>query len=248
MQNLDARKMGVNAIKLVPAMGYALYLGGAASAAYIILLGATRGTMQEPKAYKRSTRLLKPEQARNLLAAFDHAAVIGNPLNIHITVHWSATADMAARIPDRIQLLIERMRHWLQRRSIPVCHVWVQEPSARRHENGDVPHFHMLVHVPHLWRTAFDTMLPAWVGGLGADNAVRIEGVQAQHWRWRNYLAKGVNPRTRDEELQQVAKHKRAANARGLVEGKRCGVSQNTLGPAARAMWQRQQVQQLKAA
>lgn len=205
--------------------------------------------MQEQSGNKRSTHFLKPGQARNLLAAFDHAAAIGNPLNTHVTVHWSATADMAARVPDRIQQLIERMRHWLRRRGVPVCHVWVQEPSARRHENGDVPHFHMLVHVPHLWRAAFDAMLPAWVGGLGADNAVRIEGVLAQHWRWRNYLAKGVNPRTRDEELQKIAKHKRAANARGLVEGKRCGSSQNTLGTAARVRWQRQQVQrQLKAA
>ena len=92
--------------------------------------------MQELLEYKRSTRFLKPEQARNLLAAFDHAAAIGNQLNTHITVHWSATADMAARVPDRIQQLIERMRHWLRRRGIPVCHIWVQEPSARRHENG----------------------------------------------------------------------------------------------------------------
>jgi hypothetical protein len=205
--------------------------------------------MQELLEYKRSTRFLKPEQARNLLAAFDHAAAIGNQLNTHVTVHWSATADMAARVPDRIQQLIERMRHWLRRRGIPVCHTWVQEPSARRHENGDVPHFHMLVHVPHLWRVAFDAMLPAWVGGLGADNAVRVEGVQAQYWRWREYLPKGVNPRTRDEELQKIAKHKRAPNARGPVEGKRCGFSQNTLGPAARARWQRQQARQhLKAA
>ena len=204
--------------------------------------------MQEQSVDKRSTHVLKPGQARNLLEAFDHAAAIGNPLNTHVTVHWSATADMAARVPDRIQQLLERMRHWLQRRGVPVCHIWVQEPSARRYENGDVPHFHMLVHVPHLWRMAFDAMLPAWVGGLGADNAVRIEGVQAQHWRWRIYLAKGVNPRTRDEELKKIAKHKRAPKARGPVEGKRCGFSQNTLGPAARTKWQRRQVQHLKAA
>lgn len=212
-------------------------------------VGPCGGTMRKPRKYKRSTNFLTTGQARNLLAAFDHAAVIGNPLNQHITVHWSATADMAARVPDRIQQLIECMRHWLRRHGVPVCHVWVQEPSARRHEYRDVAHFHMLVHVPHLWRVAFDAMLPGWVGGIGADNAVSIQGVHAQHWRWRNYLVKGVNPGTRDKELQQIARHKRAINARGPVEGKRCGFSQNTLGPAARARWQRQQVQQqLKAA
>jgi hypothetical protein len=205
--------------------------------------------VREPSGNQRVTRFLKPGQARNLLAAFDHAAAIGSPLNTHVTVHWAATAEMAAHVPDRLQHLIERMRHWLHRREIPVCHIWVQEPSKRRNENTDVPHFHMLVHVPHLWRSAFDGMLPEWVGGLGSDNAVRIEGVQAQHWRWRDYLPKGVNPRTRDEELLRIAKHKRAANARGPVEGKRCGFSQNTLGPAARAKWERQQIiQQLKAA
>ena len=198
--------------------------------------------MQERPRNKRSTHFLKPGQARNLLAAFDHAAAIGNPLNTHVTVHWSATADMAARVPNRIQQLIERMRHWLQRRDIPVCHIWVQEPSRRRHENASVPHIHILVHVPHLWRAAFDAMVPQWIDGIGSDNAVKIEGVQAQSWRWRNYLLKGVNPHTHDEALQQIAKHKRSRDARGPVEGKRCGVSQNTLGPAARAQWERQQV------
>lgn len=203
---------------------------------------------QEPSRNRRLTHCLSTQQARNLLAAFDHATAIGHPLNTHVTVHWAATQDMAARIPDRIQLLIERMRHWLNRRGILVCHVWVQEASARRFENKDVPHLHMLVHVPGLWRPAFDAMLPEWVGGLGADNAVHVERVlQAQAWRWREYLGKGVNPRTRDNELQRLSRHKKSADARGPVEGKRSGCSQNTLGPAARARWQHQGQQSLAA-
>lgn len=207
-------------------------------------------TMQTQKRARGTTRCINPHQARNLRAAFDHAAAIGKPLNTHITIHWSATADMAADVPDRIQKLIERMRHWLQRRSIPACHIWAQEPSARRYENRDVPHLHMLVHVPHIWRVAFDAMVPVWIGGLGADNAVRIQGLSLQHWRWRDYLVKAVNPHTRDEELQRIAQHKRAAESRGVVEGKRCGLSQNTLGPAAREKWlQSHQAQhKLKAA
>jgi len=206
-------------------------------------------TVQERHGNSRTTRHLKPSQARNLLAAYDHARAIDSPLNTHVIVHWAATIPMAARVPERIQQLIERMRHWLRRRGIPVCHVWVQEPSKRRHENRDVPHFHMLVHVPHLWRAAFDAMIGEWVGGLGDGKPVTIEGVQARHWPWRVYLAKAVNPNTRDTELQRISKHKKANDARGPVEGKRCGCSQNTLGPAARAEWRRQaQRQQLKAA
>ncbi len=204
--------------------------------------------MQEQSESRRITRYLRPAQARNLQAAFDHARVIGSPLNTHVTIHWAATVPMAARVPERIQQLIERMRHWLRRRGIPVCHAWVQEPSKRRHENRDVPHFHMLVHVPHLWRAAFDGVIGDWVGGIAAENAVKVDGVQAQYWRWRDYLQKAVDPKTRDEELQRIAKRKDAPDARGPVEGKRCGCSQNTLGPAARAAWQRQQAQQLKAA
>lgn len=205
--------------------------------------------MQEQFGSRHVTRYLRPAQARNLQAAFDHARVMDSPLNTHVTIHWAGTVPMAARVPERIQQLIERMRHWLQRRHIPVCHIWVQEPSKRRHDNRDVPHFHMLVHVPHLWRAAFDGMIGEWVGGLGDGKPVTVEGVvKAQYWRWRDYLPKAVNPNTRDTELQRIAKHKKAPDARGPVEGKRCGCSQNTLGPAARAEWQRQQAQQLKAA
>ena len=193
-------------------------------------------TDKERSGSPRVTRSISTRQAKNLLAAFDHAERIDCPLNTHVIIHWAGTANMAARVPDRIQLLLARMRHWLDRRNVRFCHIWAQEPSR----NSDVPHMHLLVHVPHVWREAFEAQVEEWVDGIGTDNAMKIVTVrQSRNWHWREYLVKGVNPKTRDEELRAILKRQRkASHARGPVEGKRCGVSQNTLGPAARAAWE----------
>lgn len=228
--------------------GYGLPLGG--RQLYIILYRdagrAGLRSVHELSKNPRSTRFIRPSQAKNILAACSHAEKIGCPLNTHVTIHWVGTVDMASRVPDRIQRLIERLRHWLRRREAEICHVWAQEPSKRRFENSDVPHLHMLIHIPPEHRLAFDVQIREWVGGVSDDRAIKIESVIARTWRWQNYLLKGVNPNTRDEMLQKLSGHKKAREARGPVEGKRCGISQNTLGPAARAKWEKRQAQQLK--
>ena len=198
--------------------------------------------MHELSENPRSTRFIRTDQAKNMLAAYDHADKIKCPLNTHVTIHWSGTADLAARVPDRIQRLIERLRHWFRRRNVEVSHVWTQEPSKGRFENRDVPHLHMLIHVPPKHLSDFKEQIPTWIGGTWSDNAIEIENFEARAWRWQDYLLKGVNPNTRDETLQRLSKHKKAREARGPVEGKRCGISQNTLGPAARAKWEQQQL------
>lgn len=198
--------------------------------------------MHELSKNPRSTRFIRPSQAKNMLAAYRHADKIECPLNTHVTIHWVGTADLAARVPDRIQHLIEKLRHWLHRRNVEVCHVWTQEPSKRSFENRDVPHLHMLIHVPPKHLSDFKEQIPKWIGGVLDDRAFKIENFEARTWQWQNYLLKGVNPNTRDETLQRLSKHKKAREARGPVEGKRCGISQNTLGPAARAKWEQQQL------
>jgi hypothetical protein len=196
-------------------------------------------------AQPRLTQFLRPSQALGLLAAYDHAKRIGRPLDTHVTIHWSGTVEAAARVPQRLQLLLERMRKWLMRRSFPVLHIWAQEPSKGRFEYRDVPHLHLLVHIPIEHRKDFAAMLEEWVGGILSDHAIRVQAVGAKHWHWRTYLVKGVDPTNDDVELQEIirAKGRKAIEARGPVEGKRCGVSQNTLGPAARQHWREQERQ-----
>ena len=198
--------------------------------------------MHELSKNPRSTRFIRTDQAKNMLAAYSHADKIECPLNTHVTIHWAGTVDMAARVTDRIQHLIEKLRHWLHRRNVEVCHVWTQEPSKRRFENSGVPHLHMLIHIPPKHRSDFKEQIPKWIGGVLDDRAFKIENFEARTWRWQNYLLKGVNPKTRDEILQKLSGHKKAREARGPVDGKRCGISQNTLGPAARAKWEQQQL------
>ena len=198
--------------------------------------------MHELSKNPRSTRFIRTDQAKNMLAAYSHADKIECPLNTHVTIHWAGTVDMAAPVTDRIQHLIEKLRHWLHRRNVEVCHVWTQEPSKRRFENSGVPHLHMLIHIPPKYHSAFADQIHEWVGGTSSDNAIEIENFEARTWRWQNYLLKGVNPKTRDEILQKLSGHKKAREARGPVDGKRCGISQNTLGPAARAKWEQQQL------
>lgn len=200
----------------------------------------------------RYTSVITSDQARNLLASYDHAQEIGSPLNTHITIHWAGTAQVAARVPERIRKLLERMRHWLERRSVSCYYVWAQEPSKKRLENSDIPHLHLMVHVPHIYRSSFEAMMSEWVGGVLHDNTLKFTDIGSNDWRQRTYLVKGVNPKTKDADLRGIIQEKgrKAKEARGPVEGKRCGVSRN-LDRAARARYARSRCiakQDIKAA
>ncbi len=187
----------------------------------------------------RLSQEISAAQVENLVQAAGFAALIGLPLNRHLTILWKQ-ANCIGRVQDIQGRFIERLRKWLEYRGVVPAFVWVVE---RGRENG--LHSHIVVHVPAAHREAFRQMLPRWIDGDVDAKTVKLTSV-----RYRvgdgylsavkgllRYLLKGAARRSTN---QLGITHR----PQGLVMGKRAGTSQN-LGPLARGLRSRSSRQAL---
>ena len=176
---------------------------------------------------------LSLDQATNIIEAVDYARAIGLPLIAHATIHWSGTDAFDDSDGKLFAKVREGFHKWLLRRGIAgglTC-VWCRECKA----HTDIVHCHLLFHLPVdcrrgvRFRQTEDALLQLvgrQGGGVLGEFAVKLtmhpdpDGL---------YLIKGG-----DRKVWEHFKiRKEWRKSQGVIQGKRCGTSQN-IGRAAR--------------
>jgi hypothetical protein len=114
---------------------------------------------------KRTDALPIGTQQRFLDAAAA-AAMAGSALNVMLTICWDRLFSSNEALPlrcmspkQRIDHIVELMRHWLRWREIPAFYIWVREALPNEGE-----HWHIIFHLPPKYHRNFEHMVAAWTG------------------------------------------------------------------------------------
>jgi len=180
-------------------------------------------------------KLIRLEQAENLIAAAGYAVQLGVPLNRHVTIMWER-AGIVGRVQDYQREFLQLMSKWLIYHGTRPAYCWAIE-------NGQLNglHGHIVAHVPPALFKAFRVMLNRWLTRLGGSvdrGTIKVTRVRygTRDGHQLNaikglvkYILKGLEHQA--GELIGVRVNPYAA---GMVVGKRIGFSQS-LGPTARA-------------
>jgi hypothetical protein len=189
-----------------------------------------------PAKHQRATKRLTLPQASNMMAAVTFAREIGIPLNAHATIHWIGTKvgnDPDGRLFAKVR---EGFDKWLKRQGIPggLTAIWVRERLSGG--SAEVVHCHLLFHLAHPFirgrrhlqvEGALERLIDRHGRGNFLDCTLKLtfpanpNGV---------YLLKGGGP----DVWLKFGVPKLWRKPQGLIQGKRCGVTEN-IGPAARA-------------
>jgi len=159
----------------------------------------------------------------------------GTPLNTHLIVHWGGT--VAGDDPDG--RLFAKLRYLLDKRfrrkfGIELTAIWVRERhhNKRTRQQSEVVHSHLLFRLPALHRIEagndIEELVTLVARQIVDDRTIELTFPANPDGK---YLLKGGTRAVWDEFRLP---HKwRSKLGEGLIEGKRCGVTQN-IGPAAR--------------
>ena len=179
---------------------------------------------------------LSLDQATTLIEAVDYARTIGLPLVAHTTIHWSGTDAFDDPDGKLFAKVREGFHKWLLRRGIAgglTC-VWCRECKA----HTDIVHCHLLFYLPLEYRTgarflqveaALFRLVGHHGGGIMGEFAVKLtihpdpDGL---------YLIKGGDRKV----WERFKIRKEWRKSQGIVQGKRCGITEN-IGRAARNRW-----------
>lgn len=183
------------------------------------------------------SRPISARQAANLVQAIGHANSINTPLNRYVTINWQV-AGVIGRVQDAQARFLERLRKWAIHRGFAPAYIWVLENSAT---NG--LHAHYLLHVPSEHLVAFRRMLKRWVRACTTVAAPRIINSKAVRYPRGGDGLTGLGPvsgllryflkgMAHGALANMLGVELRPAKS-GLVNGRRCGTSEN-LGQAAR--------------
>jgi hypothetical protein len=177
------------------------------------------------------SKYISVPQATNIVEAVKFAKLIGLPLVAHLTIHWSGTVAFDDPDGTRFAKVRECLAKVLLRRGIPTAWVWCLECKA----HTDIVHSHLLFHVPTEYRfgrkldelqAAVERLAARHAAGIWSEYAVKIK-------IWCDpdglYLLKGGGPKV----WKRFRIKKKFREAQGIIQGKRCGVSES-LGPSAR--------------
>jgi len=91
----------------------------------------------------RESYALTVGQVGNLLAAANHAAAIGLPLNRMLSIHWQAAGLPLASMANATGRFVDLLSKCIARHGSRIAWLWVHENG-----NGKGGHCHLLAHVP----------------------------------------------------------------------------------------------------
>ncbi len=194
----------------------------------------------KPKRVSRASKYITMRQATNIIEAVRFAKSIGLPLVAHLTIHWSFTDfgdDPEGNLFAKVR---EGLDKWLNRQGVQFAGIWARERLAGG--QSDVVHCHLLFHLPVEYSTgkklsqvegAITRLVERHGRGILHEKAIDLRVHDNPDGK---YLIKGGGP--------AVWKHFRLRKEhhclQGIIQGKRCGTTENT-GPDARARWQDEQ-------
>ena len=189
----------------------------------------------------RPSSYLSKAAAENIIAAAQHAALTGRPLNRFTTLHYEA-----AKVSDPVKAtgrLLKLASDWLRTKGEPLFAIWVRETGIEKGE-----HLHLLWHVPNKLAKTFANRERRWRNKIGMKLAAgasysRPVGLSYRHALRRTeygecyadhllaavgYVLKGAHPRT----VESLGLPR--CEPQGLIAGKRSGMTEN-LNRKARA-------------
>jgi len=185
---------------------------------------------------KHRSKHIALRQASNLMEAVAFAREIGTPLTAHLTIHWVGTK--AGDDPDgrRFARVREGFDKWLKRHGVPggLTAVWVRERLLGG--SGEVDHDHMLFHLAHHFfrrrarvqvEGALERLIDRHGDGNFLDCTLRLTFPPHPNGL---YLIKGGGP----DVWQNYGVPSCWRTPQGLIQGKRCGTTEN-IGLAARS-------------
>jgi hypothetical protein len=117
---------------------------------------------------RRYTNGLDPQQVKELTYGWQHAARIGRPLNVMITIRPFEDRDPAAhnRLAARIK---NKLGVYARLHGFPFVAAWSRECN----EDGSGEHLHILMHVPGRYYTDLSTTVIRWFPEPGATDVQR---------------------------------------------------------------------------
>jgi hypothetical protein len=179
---------------------------------------------------------LSLQQATNIISAVAFAKSRGHPLVAHLTIHRAFTN--AGDDPDGklFAKLREGLSKWTRRHGFALTCVWSRERMSGG--QAEVVHCHLLFYLPVEYRSgarllqleaAIYRLIKRHGRDYWAEQVVKLVIHDTPPYPDGKYLIKGGGP--------QVWKHfrlrKEHRRSQGIIQGKRCGTSQN-IGRAAR--------------
>jgi hypothetical protein len=193
---------------------------------------------RQPKQSRRPrqpSRRITLRQARCLMEGLSFAREVGTPLNTHLIIHWGGT--LAGDDPDG--RLFANLRYLLDKRfrrkfCVELTAIWVRERHRhkRTRQQSEVVYSHLLFYLPPRHRLEarkdVEELVTLVARQIIDDRTTELTFPANPDGK---YLLKG-GTRAVWEEFGLPCKW-RSKLGEGLIEGKRCGVTQN-LGPAAR--------------
>ena len=171
-------------------------------------------------------------QAANIIEAVGYAKSIDLPLVAHLTIHWAYTDvgnDSDGKLFAKFR---EGLDKWLRRQGIAFAAAWARERMSGG--QAEVVHCHLLFHLPTEYCTKRKLQVEAAIyrlikrhgGDYWADEVIKLI-------IWPNpdgkYLIKGGGPKV----WKLFGLRREHCRLQGIIQGKRCGTTQN-IGPMAR--------------
>ncbi|MHA1165680.1 MAG: hypothetical protein ACTSP0_08905 [Alphaproteobacteria bacterium] len=197
---------------------------------------------------RKPNKRTNTRQAKNMMEGLAHAREIGTLLNAHLIIHWGGTGSGddpdGSRFAKFRHLLDKRLKRQGIRGGLTAIWVLERHRNKRTHHFSEVVHSHLLLHLPrHFerspYREAFERVVEELVTLVGDG----ILGVRTIALTFPNnpdgkYFLKGA---TRPVWDRYNSPDKwRSKRGEGVIDGKRCGTTQN-IGAKARERWWKQQ-------
>jgi len=203
---------------------------------------------KKPRSPRKPSKRINTRQARNIMEGLAFAREIGTPLIAHLIIHWGGTG--AGDDPDGSRFA--KFRHLfdkrLKRQGIlgGLTGIWVLERhrNKRKHKFSEVVHSHLLLHLPsHFERSpyreaflkAVEELVELVGGGILDDRTIALTFPNNPDGK---YFLKGATRAVWDR--YSSPDKWRSKRGEGVIDGKRCGTTQN-IGAKARERWWKQQ-------
>jgi hypothetical protein len=161
---------------------------------------------------------------------------VGMPLNTHLIIHWGGTLagdDPDGKLFAKLRYLLDKRFH--RKYGIPLTAIWVRERHRNKHtrRQSEVIHSHLLLHLPSRFREAaredVEGLVTLVAKQILDDRTIELTFPYNPDGK---YFLKGGTPAVWG--AFGLPNKWRSKLGEGVIEGKRCGVTQS-IGFAARS-------------